>query len=247
VTGLAAEQAQAHGMPTPPRVVVTVGTDHHQFDRLIGWVNDWLGQHPEMAGGLFVQSGAASLTPACPGQRFLTAGQLDAELDAADVVVCHGGPGSIADAWSRGHLPIVVPRLRKYGEVVDDHQVDFCVKLAELGRVRLALTGADLSAFLDNAARGSLPRVARADDAAVEAAIGRFAALVDELVSRTPRQRRRLRWARRTSRLPGRDDGLAAVNGSPATGRVPPPPRPWRAFMPPTGSGPTTRPKEETE
>ena len=47
-----------------PRVVVTVGTDHHQFDRLIGWINGWLSQNPQQAGAVFVQSGAASISPA---------------------------------------------------------------------------------------------------------------------------------------------------------------------------------------
>ena len=124
--------------PARPRIVVTVGTDHHPFDRLIRWINDWLAQHPDRASDFFVQSGAASVIPACPSARFLEAAQLNALLDEADVMVCHGGPGSIADAWARGQVPIVVPRLRRLGEVVDDHQVDFCRKLAELGRIRLA-------------------------------------------------------------------------------------------------------------
>ncbi len=32
---------------TEPRVLVTVGTDHHRFDRLIGWVDRWAAAHPE--------------------------------------------------------------------------------------------------------------------------------------------------------------------------------------------------------
>ncbi|HBW18037.1 MAG TPA: glycosyl transferase family 28, partial [Actinobacteria bacterium] len=63
---------------------------------------------------------------------------LDQLLDGAELVICHGGPGTISGAWSRGLRPVVVPRLRRLGEVVDDHQVDFCAKLAELGRVQLA-------------------------------------------------------------------------------------------------------------
>ncbi len=124
--------------PARARILVTVGTDHHQFDRLIEWVNDWLAHHPEHIPACFIQSGAASAVPASPAEPFLDAGQLAELLDAADVMVCHGGPGSIADAWQRGQVPIVVPRLRRLGEVVDDHQVDFCRKLAGLGRVRLA-------------------------------------------------------------------------------------------------------------
>ncbi len=134
-----------------PGFVVTVGTDHHPFDRLIGWINDWLGQHQALASEFFVQSGSARLRPACAGATFLQAGQLDRLLDGADVIICHGGPGSIADAWQRGRMPIVVPRLRRLGEVVDDHQVDFCRKLADLRRVRLAEDYAVLAGLLDEA------------------------------------------------------------------------------------------------
>ena len=53
---------------------MTVGTDHHPFDRLIGWTNDWLRAHPEQVPRFFVQSGTASVVPACPGSGFLEPG-----------------------------------------------------------------------------------------------------------------------------------------------------------------------------
>lgn len=174
-----------------PRVVVTVGTDHHPFDRLIGWFNDWLGQHPGQAPSCFVQRGSASLLPACPQAQFLDAGQLDALMDEAEVAVCHGGPGSIADAWARGLAPIAVPRLRRHGEVVDDHQVDFCRKLAGLGRVRLAESAAELAALLDEATKDPRSFQLIGPGADTGAAVRRFAVLVDELASR-PRGRRAL-------------------------------------------------------
>jgi UDP-N-acetylglucosamine transferase subunit ALG13 len=186
--------------PDALRFVVTVGTDHHPFDRLIGWVNDWLGQHPERIPGFVVQRGPASIEPACAAPRFLDAVQLDALLDGADVMICHGGPGSIADAWARGHVPIAVPRLRRYGEVVDDHQVDFCTKLAELGRIRLAQEPATLARLLDEAISDRAQFRMSGPTADVGAAVARFGTLVEELVARPPGRRplfRRVRRARR--------------------------------------------------
>jgi UDP-N-acetylglucosamine transferase subunit ALG13 len=177
--------------PDALRFVVTVGTDHHPFDRLIGWVNDWLGQHPERIPAFVVQRGPASIEPPCPAPRFLGAAQLDALLDGADVMICHGGPGSIADAWARGHVPIAVPRLRRYGEVVDDHQVDFCTKLAELGRIRLAQEPAALARLLDEAISDRTQFRMSGPTADVDAAVARFGSLVEELVAR-PRGRRPL-------------------------------------------------------
>ena len=82
---------------------------------------------------------------------FLEVERLDAALGAADVIVSHGGPATIAAAWARGLLPIVVPRVPKLGEHVDDHQVSFAVRLAELGRVRLAQTPAEFTGALAEA------------------------------------------------------------------------------------------------
>ena len=166
-----------------PRVVVVVGTDHHPFDRLIDWVNGWLREHPEQAAGFFVQSGTALLTPACPWSRFLDTVRLDALLDRADIIVCHGGPASIANAWSRGQKPIVVPRLRRLGEHVDDHQLDFSRKVAELGRIRLAQTSAVFAGLLEEAARDINGFRDGATESAADEAVARFATLVDELVS----------------------------------------------------------------
>lgn len=51
----------------------------------------------------------------------------------ADIVVTHGGPASFMDAMSKGKTTIVVPRQKKYGEHVNDHQLEFCKKIVEKG------------------------------------------------------------------------------------------------------------------
>lgn len=189
MSALAGQVAAQVPKPVGLRIVVTVGTDHHPFDRLIAWTNDWLAQHPDRVHRVFVQAGPASVVPACPYTRFLETVKLDALLDEADVVVCHGGPGSIADAWARGHIPIAVPRLRRFGEVVDDHQVDFCRKLAEFGRIRMAEESAGLAGLLDDADRNN--DLFRVTDFTLnlDAAVMRFGELVEELMGRPPRWR----------------------------------------------------------
>jgi UDP-N-acetylglucosamine transferase subunit ALG13 len=192
--------ASARG-PAGPRILVTVGTDHHQFDRLIGWINDWLRRHPEFVPTFFVQSGSASVVPDCPGSRFLEVEELSALLGSADVIVCHGGPGSIADAWTVGKLPIVVPRLPQLGEIVDDHQVYFCRRVAELGRIRLAQTATEFADLLDEAARNYTSFQTSLPKADVDAAVARFGELVDAMASQ-PRRRPLILGGRRIRRRP---------------------------------------------
>jgi UDP-N-acetylglucosamine transferase subunit ALG13 len=207
--------------PADLRIVATVGTDHHPFNRLITWINDWLVRHPDQVHGFFVQSGAGSVVPACPSGRFLEAAQLNALLDEADVMVCHGGPGTIADAWGRGQVPIVVPRLRRLGEVVDDHQVDFCRKLAALGRIRLAEEPAELAALLDDAIRDRTRFRITGPAADVDAAVARFGELVEELVGRPSRWSQLIHMGRRISRGPEISTGVPAVVGDPFLGSAP--------------------------
>ncbi len=200
-----------------PRFLVTVGTDHHPFNRLISWTNDWLGQHPDKVQAFFVQSGAASIDPACPGSRFLEVDELTVLLDAADVIVCHGGPASIASAWMRGQLPIVVPRMARLGEHVDDHQVDFCRTVAELGRVRLAQTPEDFAGLLDQAVHDHARFRTDVPGPDVDAAVARFGELVDELVSRSRYRLPLVHRSRRARRRPAYGTGIpvAAETKSP--------------------------------
>jgi UDP-N-acetylglucosamine transferase subunit ALG13 len=214
--------------PVTARILVTVGTDHHPFDRLITWVNEWLAEHPEHIHGFFVQAGAATVASVCAGSRFLAAGQLDALLDSADAVVCHGGPGSIADAWQRGTVPIVVPRLRRFGEVVDDHQLDFSRKLAGMRRVVLAEEPTALARLLEIAVsdRSRFRISGPAPD--ISAVVRRFGDLVAELAGQ-PRRRVLTGWRHRlASHLPlpataagaGVHAGLAAPPGNEQTGAL---------------------------
>lgn len=175
-----AESADGH-------VVVIVGTDHHPFDRLISWTNEWLGQYPGQAGGCFVQWGSASVRPTCPGARLLEVGELADLLDQADVIVCHGGPNTISEAWTRGRMPIVVPRLAGLGEHVDDHQAEFCEKFAALGRIALARTLPEFTRLLTEAAAEPARFRATSSSSDVPQAIACLGDLIEELVSRPRR------------------------------------------------------------
>ena len=53
----------------------------------------------------------------------------------ASVVICHGGCGSISLALRAGKVPIVVPRQKRYGEHVNDHQLQLTQALASEKRV----------------------------------------------------------------------------------------------------------------
>lgn len=50
----------------------------------------------------------------------------------ADIVITHGGTGAIIGAVKKGKKVIAVPRLAKYGEHVDDHQIQLVEQFNEM-------------------------------------------------------------------------------------------------------------------
>ncbi len=133
------------------RVVVTVGTDHHPFDRLMSWVDDLVAGGTLQASQVLVQSGTSRPPTAATVRSALPRADLIALMGDAAVVVGHGGPGTIMDARAVGRRPIVVPRVARLGEHVDDHQVAFTRRLADQGKIILA---EDLVSFRSAVLRG---------------------------------------------------------------------------------------------
>ena len=55
----------------------------------------------------------------------------------AERVVSHAGVGTILCAVQAGHVPVVFPRLERFGETVDDHQLHLASALVETGKLIL--------------------------------------------------------------------------------------------------------------
>lgn len=57
--------------------------------------------------------------------------------DKADLIITHGGVGSIISSLEKEKKVIVVPRLKKYNEHVNDHQIQIAEKFEKNGYVRI--------------------------------------------------------------------------------------------------------------
>jgi UDP-N-acetylglucosamine transferase subunit ALG13 len=170
-----------------PLLLVTVGTDHHPFDRLVRWAGAWLDGHPGRLRCL-MQTGTSAPPPgAADWQAYLEYDALQEAMASAAAVVCHGGPGTILGARHTGAVPIVVPRQHRLGEHVDDHQVAFSRRLAADGdEIHLAETEADLHRLLDRVAAEPAAFRAGPGDRATGGAVREFERLVDRLVGERP-------------------------------------------------------------
>ena len=164
-----------------PLVLVTVGTDAFPFDRLIRWVDSWLAKGAAGRVRCIVQHGTAQPPKHADARALLDFPDFEELVSQADVIVTHGGPGTIVLCADREKKPIVVARLPEYGEVVDRHQVPFARRLDAEGDIALAESEEALHSTLDRfLADPSLSRVVRNSDRGSAAAL-RFEELVGEL------------------------------------------------------------------
>jgi beta-1,4-N-acetylglucosaminyltransferase len=107
-------------------IFVTVGTGEQQFDRLLRCVESLSVEEPVVIqyGSSRVQPDGASCVDFMPFSDLLT------HMGKARVVITHAGVGSMMAALTARKRPIVVPRRRRFGEAVDDHQLELARRLA---------------------------------------------------------------------------------------------------------------------
>lgn len=112
-------------------IFVTVGTHEQPFNRLVEYM-DQLAMHIELDDEVIIQIGYSTYKPKyCTWQRLFPYQEMIENVAKARIVITHGGPSSFIMPLQIGKIPIVVPRQKKFGEHVNDHQMDFCMAVSE--------------------------------------------------------------------------------------------------------------------
>ena len=113
------------------RAVVTVGTQEgYGFDRLFDAVVPLLADCDEV----LWQTGTQDVSRwGITGRDKVPHDELNDAVREADVVIAHSGTGSAITAFEQGKFPILVPRLARHGEHVDDHQVQIAREMERRG------------------------------------------------------------------------------------------------------------------
>lgn len=112
-------------------IFVTVGTHEQPFDRLIECV-DRLKEKGIITEEVVMQVGFSTYEPKyCSWSKLFPYEEMVKNVEAARIVITHGGPASFIMPLQIGKTPIVVPRQKKYNEHVNDHQVEFVRAVAE--------------------------------------------------------------------------------------------------------------------
>jgi UDP-N-acetylglucosamine transferase subunit ALG13 len=128
-------------------IFVALGTDEHPFGRALEIVAPLGAEHE-----LVVQHGH---TPpeeieGAVWHEFMPYDDVVAAMNAASVVVCHAGVGTIMTALGCGKRPLVVVRERGRGEHVDDHQRQIAAALSDRGLVVVVDSAGAVRLALEN-------------------------------------------------------------------------------------------------
>jgi len=140
-----------------PLLFATVGATL-PFDRLVESVAA-LKRRGEIPEEILVQTGIGGAAPAgLETVETLPFDEVLAILRDADIVVCHGGTGSLITALREGCRTIAMPRLFALGEHYDDHQEEITEAFRARGLIAVAKSEEELSAALREVRSHEPPR-----------------------------------------------------------------------------------------
>jgi UDP-N-acetylglucosamine transferase subunit ALG13 len=112
-------------------IFITLGSQKFQFNRLLKEMDDLI-ENDVVKDEVFAQTGYSDYEPKnYMYSKFLNRDEFYEKESKSDIVITHGGTGAIVGAVKKGKRVIAVPRLAKYGEHVDDHQLQLIEQFKE--------------------------------------------------------------------------------------------------------------------
>jgi len=140
-------------------VFVTVGSAPQGFRRLLDAVDRLAGIGAFGEDPVLMQVGQAKgyVPIHCEAKTFVSREEFQQLVQQASLVICHGGATPL-EIIRAGKVPVVMPRRKKYGEIVNDHQVEFVQALTIEGRVIPAMEPEDLPAAIAQVRRLNMTR-----------------------------------------------------------------------------------------
>ena len=116
-------------------ILVMLGTQNNSFYRLLEEI-DRLIEIGKINDEVIVQAGYTKYeSQNMKIIDFVSNDEIEKLEQQADCIITHGGVGSIIGSIEKGKKVIAVPRLKQYGEHVNDHQLDIVESFDKLGYI----------------------------------------------------------------------------------------------------------------
>lgn len=116
-------------------IFITVGSQKFQFTRLLKKIDELI-EKKVIDEEVFAQIGVSDYVPKNYEYKdFLTQDEFKTYISKASLVITHAGTGTIINALKQDKKVIAIPRLAKYGEHVDDHQIQLIDEFKNLNLI----------------------------------------------------------------------------------------------------------------
>lgn len=131
-------------------ILVTVGSQKFQFNRLLEEI-DRLIDNKVIKEEVFAQIGISDYVPKnYEYVDFMSQDEFNKKMNEANTLITHAGTGVIVNAVKKEKKVIGVPRLAKYKEHVDDHQIQLIEEFTSLGFIEAAYETKEIEKALKN-------------------------------------------------------------------------------------------------
>ena len=116
-------------------IIVLLGTQNNSFHRLLEEIQKNI-DNGNIKEDVIVQKGYTKFeSKDMTLYNQLPIDEIKKLVSKADLIITHGGVGSIIDSIEKGKKVIAVPRLKKFKEHVNDHQIDIIKSFDEMGYI----------------------------------------------------------------------------------------------------------------
>ncbi len=116
-------------------ILVTLGTQNNDFKRILEEIERNI-EDGTITDDVVVQKGYTKFeSKKMTLYNELSKDEMNKLIKKADLVITHGGVGSIIGAITQGKKVIAIPRLKRYNEHVNDHQLDIVKSFDEMGYI----------------------------------------------------------------------------------------------------------------
>lgn len=126
-------------------ILVCIGASEFDFSRLLQIIDNLCDKNIIKKEDIIAQIGTSNYIP--KNYKYfdlIPRDEFQNYLDKCDFLISHAGTGSVVPAIKKGKKVIVFPRLSKYNEHIDDHQLELADTFTNAGYTLCAQTEEEL-------------------------------------------------------------------------------------------------------
>lgn len=152
-------------METSLKLFVPLGTQKFQFSRLVIGLNKLVEEKKYAPSEILMQSSLYEVQPLFQHKILISLADFEHCIRQAEVVVTHSGVNTIITCMKMNKPLVIVPRLKEFGEHVDNHQLEIAELMEVKFKVLVIRNMDELSNAIEQAkSHKYLPWISNSDD-----------------------------------------------------------------------------------